>query len=63
MIFYCILKGNLVHLVLVAFLSSDTFFVERRCATLSLLYSTLIAPLIVGVILAIFKVWLDKRNK
>ncbi|MGX7130325.1 type I toxin-antitoxin system Fst family toxin [Enterococcus wangshanyuanii] len=28
-----------------------------------LLYSTVIAPLIVGVILAIFKVWLDKRNK
>nr|WP_257790126.1 type I toxin-antitoxin system Fst family toxin [Enterococcus wangshanyuanii] len=23
----------------------------------------MIAPLIVGVILAIFKVWLDKRNK
>ncbi|EGO7986483.1 type I toxin-antitoxin system Fst family toxin [Enterococcus faecalis] len=27
------------------------------------LYSTVIAPLIVGVLLALFKHWLEKRNK
>nr|WP_324287068.1 type I toxin-antitoxin system Fst family toxin [Enterococcus faecalis] len=27
------------------------------------LYSTILAPLIVGVLLALFKHWLDNRNK
>ncbi|WP_339099620.1 type I toxin-antitoxin system Fst family toxin [Enterococcus sp. DIV0849a] len=28
-----------------------------------LLYSTLIAPIVVGIVLALFKQWLDKRSK
>ncbi|MBO0423277.1 type I toxin-antitoxin system Fst family toxin [Enterococcus plantarum] len=28
-----------------------------------LLYSTLIAPIVVGIVLALFKHWLDKRSK
>nr|WP_277989066.1 MULTISPECIES: type I toxin-antitoxin system Fst family toxin [Enterococcus] len=28
-----------------------------------MLYSTLIAPIVVGIVLALFKQWLDKRSK
>nr|WP_277988492.1 type I toxin-antitoxin system Fst family toxin [Enterococcus plantarum] len=28
-----------------------------------MLYSTLIAPIVVGIVLALFKHWLDKRSK